>query len=145
MSNNISSHSKDIPVTRIIITADPAAGSNTIIGVPVSNLIELVSLSFTLVTDANAGNRIVSITMQDAGDTWVIGSSSFEHTASKTFTYICNQNAFFNIATSAGFLMCTLPLARFLTNIHILNIIVDDIQVGDQISDIRAIFNAWAG
>lgn len=145
MPNNTSSHSKDLPVTRAATIPNPAPGANAAFTLDESHLMELVSLSFSVLTDANADNRIVKITITDGSETWILGSAAFAHTSSISFDYIAHQNAVPNIGGFFNTLMIPLPFARFLSGKYNFGITITDMNVGDQISDIQTIYNKWSG
>lgn len=135
----------DFFLSTFTTTGDPAAGANASIAVPDFAQIELVNLSFTLVTDANAANRVANIHILDSAIVLPIGSSAFAHTASLTFTYIAHQNPGFNAPGAISALFIPLPNLRIFDNTATIELTIDNIQVADQISNIRAHWKAWLG
>ncbi len=125
--------------------ADPAAGANASITLPTFAQIEIVNLSFTLATDANVTDRTVIISILDSAIDLPIGASGFPHVANTSFGYIAHQNATLNTVASITTLFIALPNLRVIDNTATIEITVDNIQVADQISDIRVYFKTWLG
>ena len=71
-----------------IASADPAAGAEISITVPDNKRWLIISLSFSLVTDATVANRNVNVIAKNTGGNVVFRSgSNINHTASTTKVY----------------------------------------------------------
>lgn len=124
-------------------TANPAAGAEATIIALASAQWELLHMSFLLVTDANVADRIVTISLETGGVSVLLGSSAFAHTASKTFQYICHQNAQLNTVASIGTLFIALPNLRNTDKTATLKINIANIQAADQLSLILTTRRLW--
>lgn len=142
---NANSFDADTFASHWTTAADPAAGADASIPIPAGAQVELTLLSFTLETDANTDNRVVTLSMEDGGVSFPMGSSAFAHTASNTFNYIAHQNAGVNTAAAVQAIFIALPTFRFIDKAATLAINVADINVADQISAIRANWKIWRG
>ena len=132
-------------VTTFSVRSDPAVGNNSTGAVGGGAQSELTLITFTLVTDANAANRVVHIDLVDSGITIPLGSAAIAHTASNTFGYIATQNATTNAAGNIATYTIPLPNLRIFDPTALLNIVVDNIEAGDQLSDIRIYRKVWRG
>lgn len=121
----------------------PAAGANRSFAIPGAGQVELVLLSFSLTTDANVANRIVTLELITGGKTIRLGSSAFPHVASSTYHYIGHQNPVTNAAGNVQDLMIPLPSLRLYDPSATMNIIVNNKQAADQISTAFAYWKMW--
>lgn len=126
-------------------TPDPAAGAEATIGISAQfhSIVHLIS--FTLVTDANAGSRVVWISDESSIPSIPLGSAAFSHPASTTYNYICHTNAVTNAAGNIRDLMIPLPNMRVSAATRSLKINIDGIKAGDQLSDIFHFWSSWLG
>lgn len=125
--------------------ADPAAGADAVIPIPATAQAELVLVTFTLVTDANAANRSATISFLSGATDIPLGSSAFPHTASLTFNYIAHQNPGFNAPGAIDVLFIPLPNLRLFQTSETIRLTIVNIQAADQISDIIAYWKIWRG
>lgn len=126
-------------------TADPAAGAPATIARPAASHVLLQHLTFTLVTDANAANRLVWLSLNDLIITLPLGSSCSPHQANATWRYIASPIPLLNMAGALYFRYVPLPPIRSFAKMDTWHINVENIQAGDQISDIYASFRLWHG
>lgn len=127
------------------VPPSPSVGDEAIITIPAAAQVQLTLLTFTLATDANVDNRVVFLTMEDGGVSFPLGSSALAHTASNTLNYIAHQNVGLNTAAAVQTIFISIPTFRFIDPLATLKINVQDINVGDQISLIRANWKIWRG
>lgn len=127
------------------VTSDPAPGAEAIIIPPGAAQVQLTLLTFTLVTDGNADNRVAFLTMEDGGISFLLGSAAFFHVASTTFNYICHENVSLTSTSVVQDLAIPIPTFRFIDDTATLKINITDINVGDQISNIRTNWKMWRG
>lgn len=102
---------------------------------------QVISIQCTLTTDANAGNREVVITMDDAtSELWRVGSNQVT-TANETqvWQYIENVGLFSSNDVVYSFWPTTLilPLTAVLASD------VQNFQAGDTLTDIRIVLATW--
>lgn len=133
----------DVSSGGIMEIPDPAAGAERTFVLQQNYKNELLGLSFTLTNDANAANRYVWIEYVINTITFVAAGAIIPLTANAAVTYFCHPTATFTLAALGNF--CPIPIMPF---IHFdesdqVVIHVDNIQVGDQLSNIRAAFNIW--
>lgn len=72
---------------RLVASTDPAANTEISYTVPAKQLIELTSVRFTLVTDANAATRRVTLTIDDGTNVIYEVASQVTQAASLTYVY----------------------------------------------------------
>lgn len=72
---------------RLTASTDPAANTELSFTVPSNQLLEVWSLNFTLVTDANAATRRVVLTIDDGTTVWHRTASQVTQAASLTQVY----------------------------------------------------------
>lgn len=123
--------------------ASPAAGANAQIVVPGQFATRLIAITFRLVTDANAANRIATVDYQDgAGNTFVSSGASAVQTASLTQDYFGDTErgvAEWNTNTPVWF-----PIADvILMPGRIVQVTVANKQATDQLSRIFAVFERY--
>lgn len=125
------------------IGASPAAATNYIGAVPVNARSQLVLISFQLVTDANAANRVCEIQLHRGADVYVLANSAYAHEASKTFKYLAFPHCELAVGTLIDTYFFSIPdVPLFLEN-DTIRIIVASIQAADQLSAIRLTWKIW--
>lgn len=125
--------------------ADPAAGTDAIIILPLSCRIELVAVYFTLTTDANVANRLAMVRyVSGVFPVLPFWGPRFQ-TAGFAIEYVfCNGlTREPGIAPIAGFYQNCLGTDVIVDNVTSLEIHVDAMQAGDQISNIHYWFKFW--
>lgn len=70
-------------------STDPAAGSEMSLVVPTGETWRIISIRFTLVTDANVANRRVHLKFTGGSETMIEAISGTDHVASTTRVYTC--------------------------------------------------------
>lgn len=131
------------PRSVIQSVASPAAGAGFTI--PTSGAVEqtLRSLSFRLVTDGNAASRIVVFQFLDPdGTAFGQCAAPFTLAASKTCDFTCAvgiQEFGANDAANIGVPIPEIKLDQTLS----VAVTITGVQVGDQVSRIRAAWDRW--
>lgn len=118
----------------------PAAGAEAVLPVPSNEKWEILAVTYTLVTDANAANRIVGIEF-DLGGAGT-GFNAFAKTtqaASLTRHYTFAQFAGMLADTDGVHVMAPMPGGMVLGSAGELRSSIRNIQVGDQLTAIEAI------
>lgn len=127
-----------------IAPPDPPTGSQFVFDVPVHTLILPISLNFTLTTSASAGVRTAMIEGFDGSDSFFISLSSFIHNPSVTRRYVC-QVASTQRIISSGFPFQPIDLSQFnylrFGDAH--RTAIDNLLIGDQISDVVLRYMQW--
>lgn len=123
--------------SEVLTVANPVAGAGFTYTVPSPYWILLDSLSFQLVSDANAANRQVTLTVRDgSGVALVTLPSASVQAASLTYQYSFSPS-FTGFNTVVG-LAVTAPLPMlFLQPGFALTLAIGAVQVTDQVSNIR--------
>lgn len=129
---------------KAIQSTNPAAGANFTHNVPGDSWERLIALAFTLTTDSNAANRIVTVNYGDPqGNTYTADGAAVAVTASTTaqqfYGNLRRGVAEWNTGTAVFFPLCgiLLPSGSKVT------ITVANIQAGDQLGTIRAIYEKF--
>ena len=129
--------------TEATATADPAAGADASISPPDNQRSLLVALSFTLACDANVANRVVLLKHKIATAEFVIAAGVGAMGASSITTNVVGPGLT-SIATVTGTNNSTsCAIDNMFEGNHTLELEIVNIQVGDQISDILCLWNAW--
>lgn len=89
--------------------SDPAANTEFSVAVPGSEVWEVISLTATLVTDANAANRRVRLIVDDGTTTVAELVASADHTAGLTVQYTFARGVSDGGAVAVGALQVGLP------------------------------------
>lgn len=126
-------------------TANPAAGASAALSIPIISLSQLRLLSFVLTTDANAADRLVSLSFEFGAFVIPLGSADFAHTASTALQYICHNHAVPNKAAPVDVVMIPLPEIRLFPSTGVINILVTAIEAGDQLTAIYSWWDMWRG
>lgn len=117
--------------------ADPGAGTDYAFSASVPGRFIISAINFKLSTDANVANRNVNIYVGTGTDYWCrIHTSGFNHTASASATYWFYTDAIYagNLVTQ----MVTMPFPQNVMLSGTLTFVtqVQNIQAGDQLSDL---------
>lgn len=72
---------------RVVATSDPAANTEHSYTIPAGSMLELWAINFSLVTDANAATRRVTITIDDGTTVFAKVASQITQAASLTYNY----------------------------------------------------------
>lgn len=123
--------------SQVLRVTNPAAGAGLTYTNDGSYWELLDSLSFQLVSDANAANRQVTVTIRDGSGTALVTlPAASVQAASLTYQYTFSRD-FSTFNTVVG-LANTAPLpAIFLQPMFTVVVTVGTVQVGDQISNVR--------
>ena len=124
---------------------DPLVGTEKLLIRPNASHVQLLYLSFTLVTDVNVANRLVWISLQNNAHHHPLGSTHSPHVASATWRHICSNSNIINMAGATIFRNIPLPTLRSTFLADTFHINVDNIQVGDQISAVLLQWKIWRG
>lgn len=129
---------------KLIPSATPTVGTNFTHTVPGDAWERLIALAFTLTTDSNAANRIVTVAYADqSGHTFTADGSGVLVTASTTAQqfYGSNQRGTSEWQTPGPIFF---PLwGGFLQSGYKVTITVGNIQAGDQLDSIVAIYEKF--
>lgn len=122
---------------RTFIPANPAAGADLNYNVPTNRRILPVSIQLTLVTDANVANRRVGLVFHDGSNAFIEVEAAQGETASTTHIYYWLTGGFgqYNSTGLSSRVNC-LPENLWLDDTAAIQTNIQNIQVGDQISDI---------
>lgn len=139
-------HPLDINVFDIVTLEppDPAAGAGYTFGVPANSRVQIIGVSFTLTTDANAANRLPYCEGYDGALTF-LGSSFNSPVVANSVV-----RAHFSIhgggqqaSGTYNFAMIALADHLYLRINDTLRINVVSIQAGDTITDIAIRYKQW--
>lgn len=125
------------------VRGNPAAGALISDPGPANARSTLALVSFKLVTNANVADRSILIRLTHAANVYLLGATSFVHAASTTMDYLGGigmSHPFLATFSSFCFSLIDCPL---ISGTETTEITVDNIQVGDQLSDIRFIYKVW--
>lgn len=122
---------------------NPSAGASYAVSVPVNARSAIALVNFQLVSDANAANRQISAQHYRAGVTSVISHTAAPQIASKTLQYVWSSGlTMITIMPTVGVLIYLPDIPIFLEGDE-LRFIIDGIQVGDQLSNVRLYWKVW--
>lgn len=123
---------------------NPSAGANFSLAVLPRAREQLIYISFKLITDANAANRLIQIGALINSIPFYTSNAGTAEIASRDYDY------YFNIGIGSSFtggstddVNAPLNAQFFLEDDDTITITITDIQVGDQISDIRLVSKLW--
>lgn len=123
--------------------ANPSAGANLAVAFADAAMRIIDGIAFRLVTDANAATRTVRVETDSGGDLRHNIISAVTQIESLTRDYVFQKNAP-DGATSLGTkIVQPLPHDLFLYQDHNVNTVIDNIQVGDQISLVQIWGRRW--
>lgn len=89
-------------------SSDPAANTEHSITVPAGQIWDLLSLNFSLVTDGNAANRTVTVTIDDGTTVYAKATTPVTQAASLTYNYTFGIGS--ALMTAVAGLNVTVPL-----------------------------------
>lgn len=121
-------------------TADPAAGAEGIITLGGATSAELLSLSFTLTTDANIADRLVYLEWNTAAVYHTLGAAESKHPANGAIRYVAHSYVCFPTTPHPIIFSIPIPKIPHFQTGNSIRIRVNNIQVGDQIS---LIYSIW--
>ncbi len=124
-------------IISVIESADPAAGSELTDTVNVNEVWKVKTISFALVTDANAANRRVHIVITDGTNEIARAFSDVEQVASTTINYFFNEQVLAFDRTDNDIILGPLPIELFLPNPFEITTITTNLQVGDNFGVMR--------
>lgn len=125
------------------VAASPAAAANYIGAVPVNARSTLALMSFQLVTDANAADRVCEIQLHRGADVYILSTSLIAQVASKTFKYLGYHGQNPTFATYVDTYPLALPDIPLFLEDDTVRIIAHSIQAADQLSAIRLTWKVW--
>jgi hypothetical protein len=124
---------------------NPVAGANYIGSAPTNLLSELIFVQFQLVTDANVADRYPYIFFAIDANNHTLAAASLKTTASSTVFFHFERNIAPYTTDNGVRHFIPLPYGIRVNDSSSLTIAVLDIQAGDQISNLRALWNHWPG
>lgn len=121
----------------VVAIPQPAAGAGVAYSIKGEYITRPVAITFRLVTDANVANRVAHVDFEDGnGGVYAFCSGGADQAAGLTWRYGFYPNAA-PTTSSVSPIKRTVPMPDvFLSPGHLLRIVVDNIQVGDQLSQI---------
>lgn len=131
------------PGIQFTATTNPGAGTEPDVDIPTNTRCRLLLLRFTLTTDATVANRFVRLQWSDGANNLLFTPHYAQHVASTTLDYYCTGITPLSITTATNY---WLPVPRdlyFIYNRHTLGIRVENMQAGDAITTIRALWHVW--
>lgn len=125
------------------VETNPAVGIQKALIISAYFKYEMANISFDFVTDANAAVRTIYIQHQRSTYMPTIGASGYAHPASTTKHYCGFPGAPHDI--TGGGSVITFPIAKYPYVIpgELVNLMCNNIQVGDQLSNIRVTWKTW--
>lgn len=122
----------------------PPAGTNFLIKLPDGYTYELLSITLQMVADANAANRNVVLEAHLGTDLIFSAPALGLQVATETLLYrFCPTNHPLDLSPTSGLMISTLPSPLPLPGATTITSLVDSIQVGDQMSNIRLYLKRW--
>jgi hypothetical protein len=132
------------------LVGTPAAGANFSFVVPNKGHIRILGVKFDLLADANVANRYAALHAYTPALPWTVISPGTLQTASQNVSYNFAINTAITSANPGGVpiqAFAPLPYDLILrgdnANPDELRSLVSNIQVGDQISNIRLRYEMW--
>lgn len=122
---------------------NPAAGANAVIPAPGNQRAKLVCLSFCLADDANVAGRVPTITQTRGALVQRIGAFVANQTQNVTSRYTCLPGVGARAIANWAHAAIGLPDTPMFLEGDALGIDIENIQVGDQISEIVATWHLW--
>ena len=141
-TNSVTGHG----FTRAVAVAQPAAGTNFTATCPTNAHWKINSVSFLVVTDANAANRVLSIVIDDGTSAFWTAVSGTTQTATQSTVYAIGPGASpraFTPATGALRQYIELPIGLEIFEGGRIRSAITNIQVGDQVSGIVLGVEEW--
>ena len=127
-----------------LAVANPGAGNNLSISPNPALRIEITALSFLLTADANAANRLVTLTLSDGAVVTPISASPGFQTANEAITYYFSTGMINSDASaSIQSIFTSLPKNLFLDPGDSVISDILNIQVGDAITNVTYRFKFW--
>ena len=124
--------------------ANPAAGAGFVIPSYTGCRVRFVCARFRFVTDANVANRRVTVDISAGATSYCKAVSSGDHTASVTAYYSVWFGMNNGIGSWSGNFFIGLPNILYLDSDNMnLAVTADNIQVGDQFSNIYTLCEIW--
>lgn len=127
------------------LIANPAAGADAVITRPGGSHVELILLSFKLTNDANVANRHAFLTLESSGSSFPMADCLTVQTANAVKTYLVHHASLIDALGSPYYYHLALPSIRSIRPADTWMINIAAIQVGDQLSEIRAHWKIWRG
>lgn len=136
---------KDTSVYRHYLTnvAAPGAGLEATMSPTGNHIGEVLCLSFDLNCDANAADRMVSIDLTHGAIVIRLGDASFIQTANEDWHYVVADFSQLNTVNSEPFMHIGIPQAPIVLEADTIGIRVNNIQVGDILTNIVICWKLW--
>lgn len=123
----------------------PGAGNDFDFDANTLRRVEILALSCTLTTDANAANRRLKLFISEGFRTLYSTITAVDHPASHAWEYSFALGVQpIDESTNHDFILTPLPTSMFLTRGNRLNIDIENKQVGDALTVIDVIWKVWA-
>ena len=124
------------------IQAAPAVATDAVFTTSAQYLHQIVAIRFTLVTDANVANRLITITLDDAGTVlWQVAANAAQ-TAGQTIIYNASPNL---PGTGIATRLSHIPIPHPDAFAGVMNIRTSttNLQAGDQYTGIQLTEKIW--
>jgi len=128
----------------IATPANPAAGANLIYTLPAGYRYQIMAVRMTLATDANVANRNLILQVTDAvpNTLWEV-MNLINHAANTTTNYTFSDHGYSHTAFFASRMIAACPIRMTLRAGWIIRTLINNVQVGDQISTAVLTFHRW--
>lgn len=124
-------------VINVIESADPAAGTELTDTVNANEVWRIQSIALTLVTDANAADRRVHISITDGANEIFRTFTAIEQVASTTRGYIFAHQVAVADREDNGIILVPLSAPLLIPNPFVISTVTTNIQVGDDFGVMR--------
>lgn len=133
------------PFNLQVLAADnPAVGTDFSVELPDGYTYELVAVSLEMVADVNAANRNVVIQAHLGTDILFAAPAEGLQTATETLYYrFAANNEAYDLSATSDIMAARLPSPVPLPGAVIITSLVDSIQAGDQLLNIRLYLKRW--
>lgn len=120
-----------------------SVGTDFVLSPPSNNRSELIAMSFSLDTDANAGNRTVRLHFKRGVNDLIVGCAAVSQIANTIFNYVVGQHGTFSTASDVDSHFIAIPSLPILLETDTIESEVVNIEAGDQIGWLTFVFKTW--
>ena len=120
-------------------------GAGMVIARPAASHVHLAHMTFLFTTDANVANRMVTVSLELAAHSIVLGSSQMRHAAGLGQRYICSPCPIQNAGSADFYWSLPLPYIRSVKAGDTYAININNVQAGDQLNFIDCYWRVWRG
>lgn len=129
---------------QVITPANPAAGANLIYTLPAGYRYQIMAVRMIYASDANVANRNLILQITDAvpNTLWEV-MNLLNHAASTTTNYTFSDHGYSHTAFLASRMIAAIPVRMTLRAGWIIRTLINNVQVGDQLSGIAITLHQW--